>query len=41
MKGKVAHYVVLDHPTGNPMAPFYQRDWLEATYGPVAAGRDR
>ena len=35
MKGKVAHYVVLDHPAGNPMAPFYQRDWLEATYGPV------
>ena len=35
MRGKVAHYVVLDHPVGNPMTPFYQRDWLEATYGPV------
>jgi hypothetical protein len=35
MKGKVAHYVILDHPTDNPMAPFLQRDWLEATYGPV------
>jgi hypothetical protein len=35
MKGQVAHYVVLDHPGNNPMMPFYQRDWLEATYGPV------
>jgi hypothetical protein len=35
MKGKVAHYIVLDHPGGNPMVPFYQRDWLEATYGSV------
>ena len=35
MKGKVAHYVVMDHPSGNPAIPFYQRDWLEATYGPV------
>jgi hypothetical protein len=33
MKGKVAHYVVLDHPHDNPMVPFYQRDWLEANYG--------
>ena len=33
MKGPVVHYVVLDHPEGNPMMPFYQRDWLEANYG--------
>jgi hypothetical protein len=35
MKGKVAHYLILDHPADNPMAPFLQRDWLEATYGNV------
>jgi hypothetical protein len=35
MKGKVAHYIVLDHPQDNPMMPFWQRDWLEANYGPV------
>lgn len=35
MKGKVAHYIILDHPADNPFAPFLQRDWLEATYGEV------
>ena len=33
MKGRIVHYVVLDHPEGNPMMPYYQRDWLEANYG--------
>lgn len=33
MKGPVAHYVVLDLPAGNPMVPYYQSDWLNATYG--------
>jgi hypothetical protein len=35
MKGKVVHYVVLDHPDDNPAAPLYQYHWLEATYGEV------
>jgi hypothetical protein len=35
MKGKVAHYIVLDHPQDNPMAPFHQHDWLQANYGAV------
>jgi hypothetical protein len=42
MKGKMAHYIVMDHPGGNPAVPFYQRDWLEATYGeaePVVMGQ--
>lgn len=33
MKGKVIHYIVLDRPQDNPIMPFWQRDWLEATYG--------
>ncbi len=38
MKGKVTHYVVLDLPADNPMAPVYQRAWLDANYGSAAAG---
>lgn len=34
-KGKMVHYVVVDRPQGNPMMPFYERDWLESNYGPV------
>lgn len=33
MKGRFAHYVVMDRPQGNPLMPFYQQDWLEANYG--------
>jgi hypothetical protein len=32
-KGHVVHYVVLDLPTDNPLAPAYQSNWLEANYG--------
>jgi hypothetical protein len=35
MKGRMVHYVILDHPAGDPVAPFLQLDWLEATYGTV------
>jgi len=32
-KEGVVHYVVLDLPTDNPMAPGYQSNWLDANYG--------
>lgn len=33
MKGPVAHFVVLDLPTDNPLMPTYQSNWLDANYG--------
>ena len=36
-KGKMVHYVVVDRPQGNPLMPFYERDWLEANYGQAQA----
>ena len=32
-QGRFSHYVVMDHPFGNPLVPFYQRDWIESNFG--------
>jgi len=32
-KEGVLHYIVLDLPTDNPLAPSYQSAWLDANYG--------
>jgi hypothetical protein len=37
MKGRTVHYVVLDLPTGNPIIPELQSQWLDATYGQADA----